>query len=34
MFVDSHCHLDKLDYQELHTDISDVIKKAEQAGAN
>ncbi len=31
MFVDSHCHLDKLDYQELHTDISDVIKKAEQA---
>ncbi|QXC58425.1 TatD family hydrolase [Vibrio mimicus] len=31
MFVDSHCHLDKLDYQELHTDVSDVIEKARQA---
>lgn len=31
MFVDSHCHLDKLDYQELHTDISDVLDKANQA---
>ncbi|MFV0449661.1 MAG: TatD family hydrolase [Vibrio sp.] len=31
MFVDSHCHLDKLDYQDLHTDISDVVNKAAQA---
>ncbi|WP_375753379.1 TatD family hydrolase [Vibrio sp. HN007] len=31
MFVDSHCHLDKLDYDELHQDISDVIKKANDA---
>lgn len=31
MFVDSHCHLDKLDYQELHTGIEDVIEKARQA---
>lgn len=28
MFVDSHCHLDKLDYQELHNGIEDVIAKA------
>lgn len=28
MYVDSHCHLDKLDYQELHTGIDDVIAKA------
>ncbi len=31
MFVDSHCHLDKLDYDELHNDIGDVIDKASQA---
>jgi len=31
MFVDSHCHLDKLDYQDVHTDIGDVIDKARQA---
>lgn len=31
MFVDSHCHLDKLDYQDLHTDVSDVLAKAHQA---
>ncbi|QIL84737.1 TatD family hydrolase [Vibrio sp. HDW18] len=31
MFVDSHCHLDKLDYQDLHTDVNDVITKARQA---
>ncbi|MDG3087631.1 YchF/TatD family DNA exonuclease [Vibrio hannami] len=31
MFVDSHCHLDKLDYEELHHDISDVINKANEA---
>jgi TatD DNase family protein len=28
MFIDSHCHLDKLDYSDLHADISDVIEKA------
>lgn len=28
MFVDSHCHLDKLDYQDLHQGIGDVIAKA------
>lgn len=31
MFVDSHCHLDKLDYQDLHLNVEDVIKKAEAA---
>ncbi|CAM2787895.1 TatD family hydrolase [Vibrio rarus] len=31
MFVDSHCHLDKLDYQDLHTGVAEVIAKAEQA---
>lgn len=31
MFVDSHCHLDKLDYDELHNGIEDVIEKARQA---
>ncbi|MBW3696555.1 YchF/TatD family DNA exonuclease [Vibrio sp. T187] len=31
MFVDSHCHLDKLDYQELHTNVDDVIQKAQAA---
>lgn len=31
MFVDSHCHLDKLDYEELHDGIHDVLNKAEQA---
>lgn len=31
MFVDSHCHLDKLDYQELHNGIQDVIAKAKAA---
>ncbi|MCG3722900.1 TatD family hydrolase [Vibrio cincinnatiensis] len=31
MFVDSHCHLDKLNYQECHESIDDVIAKAEQA---
>jgi len=28
MFVDSHCHLDKLDYVEKHKDIADVLQKA------
>ncbi|MGC9491748.1 TatD family hydrolase [Vibrio genomosp. F10] len=31
MFVDSHCHLDKLDYDELHSGIEDVLEKAKQA---
>ncbi|MCL9783590.1 YchF/TatD family DNA exonuclease [Vibrio sp. S4M6] len=31
MFVDSHCHLDKLDYDNLHTGIDDVLAKAKQA---
>lgn len=31
MFVDSHCHLDKLDYQDLHQGIEDVIDKANSA---
>ncbi|GEM79936.1 TatD family hydrolase [Vibrio superstes] len=31
MFVDSHCHLDKLNYQDLHTGVADVIAKAEEA---
>lgn len=30
MFVDSHCHLDKLDYDELHNGIEDVLEKARQ----
>ncbi|WCE30639.1 TatD family hydrolase [Vibrio sp. SCSIO 43137] len=31
MFVDSHCHLDKLDYDALHDSVADVIQKAKQA---
>ncbi|RJX72018.1 YchF/TatD family DNA exonuclease [Vibrio sinensis] len=31
MFVDSHCHLDKLDYQDLHQGIADVVAKAKAA---
>ncbi|MGX1925395.1 TatD family hydrolase [Vibrio sp. NH-7] len=31
MFVDSHCHLDKLDYQDLHTGIADVVARAKAA---
>ncbi|WP_047046692.1 TatD family hydrolase [Vibrio mexicanus] len=31
MFVDSHCHLDKLDYNDLHNGVADVIEKAAQA---
>ncbi|WP_423840348.1 YchF/TatD family DNA exonuclease [Vibrio mytili] len=34
MFVDSHCHLDKLNYDELHTSVEDVINKAKQANVN
>ncbi|MBD1557948.1 YchF/TatD family DNA exonuclease [Vibrio sp. S9_S30] len=31
MFVDSHCHLDKLNYEELHSGVADVVAKAEKA---
>ncbi|NOI80504.1 YchF/TatD family DNA exonuclease [Vibrio tubiashii] len=34
MFVDSHCHLDKLDYQELHQGIEDVVAKAKAANVS
>ena len=34
MFVDSHCHLDKLDYQDLHQGIGDVVAKAKAANVN
>ena len=27
--VDSHCHLDALDYENLHKDIADVVSKAQ-----
>lgn len=30
--VDSHCHLDALDYETLHKDIDDVLAKAKQRG--
>lgn len=26
--VDSHCHLDALDYENLHKNIADVVEKA------
>lgn len=32
MLVDSHCHLDRLDYKEKHNDIADVIEKAKVKG--
>ncbi|PSU33361.1 TatD family hydrolase [Photobacterium lutimaris] len=32
MLVDSHCHLDKLDYEQLHTGIDDVLAKAKARG--
>ncbi len=31
MFVDSHCHLDKLNYDDLHINVEDVINKAKEA---
>ncbi|WP_234495524.1 TatD family hydrolase [Vibrio maritimus] len=34
MFVDSHCHLDKLNYEELHDGIEDVLKKAKAANVD
>lgn len=30
MFIDSHCHLDKLDYADRHIDVADVLKKAQE----
>ncbi|WP_299660951.1 TatD family hydrolase [uncultured Psychromonas sp.] len=32
MLVDSHCHLDRLKYGEKHTDIGEVIEKAQSKG--
>ncbi|MFL7011558.1 YchF/TatD family DNA exonuclease [Enterovibrio norvegicus] len=34
MLVDSHCHLDKLDYDDLHTDVAEVIEKAKDRGVD
>lgn len=28
--IDSHCHLNRLNYQNIHKDVSDVLKKAQQ----
>lgn len=28
--IDSHCHLDALDYENLHKNIADVVEKAKQ----
>ncbi|MEE3607641.1 TatD family hydrolase [Avibacterium paragallinarum] len=30
--VDSHCHLDALDYENLHKNVADVVQKAKQRG--
>jgi len=32
MLVDSHCHLDRLDYKTKHKDLNDVVYKAKSAG--
>ncbi|MGL5290618.1 MAG: TatD family hydrolase [Vibrionaceae bacterium] len=32
MFVDSHCHLDKLDYNSLHADVKSVVANAKARG--
>lgn len=34
MLVDSHCHLDKLDYEQLHTGVDDVLAKAKARGVD
>ena len=34
MLVDSHCHLDALDYSTRHKDLTDVIDKAKEQGVN
>lgn len=32
MLIDSHCHLDKLNYDDLHQGVGDVVAKAQAAG--
>ncbi|PKF62599.1 metal-dependent hydrolase [Psychromonas sp. psych-6C06] len=32
MLVDSHCHLDRLDYKKKHKDLNDVVNKAKSMG--
>ena len=32
VLIDSHCHLDKLNYSDLHTNVGDVLEKAKQRG--
>lgn len=34
MLVDSHCHLDRLDYDKKHHDLADVLHKAGQRGVS
>jgi len=34
MLVDSHCHLDRLDYKTKHKDLDDVLNKAKSKGIN
>lgn len=34
MFVDSHCHLDKLNYEDLHLNVEDVVNKAKAANVH
>ncbi len=34
VLVDSHCHLDKLDYDDLHNDVAEVIEKAKDRGVD
>jgi len=34
MLVDSHCHLDRLDYEKKHTNIAEVIEKAKAKGVS
>lgn len=34
MLVDSHCHLDGLDYTNRHKDLADVLEKAQKKGIN
>lgn len=34
MLVDSHCHLDKLNYDDLHQDVADVLNKAKEKGVD
>ncbi|MGC3837177.1 TatD family hydrolase [Moritella viscosa] len=34
MLVDSHCHLDGLNYDTIHTDLADVVNKATERGVS